>query len=295
MKNIYKFLGLILVLALVFSVVGCSSDSEENSTTSGTKSIVMHAITQRSSSTSETYKYVNAYACSNSDISSVGDVYFTTNENDHYLMGLQTGYNVGEHYYYGTSGKDHGEIRDPFAESAQRQWATGAIEAEEPLNGDYRSKIGDVDKTYEFNQSTYLTEINENDVSTGSGGGVLDVTNGDTITIKNQDGSGYRYFVMIYNNVVSSTQCENIWASADIREIDWVNVKDTEDFYVNYTKAAVDGKVTFEVPGGVLTPEQEMIVMIFAVRSNTVNSDTNGDFYTLVAAQSRLRILFNAQ
>lgn len=297
MKKFSRYLISMMILSLVFISLGCSNDStSDNNSVSGSKSMVLHSVTSRSQSQGSTYYFETAEACSNSDLSSLDSVWFTTPDGTNYEMGLLTGYIISSHYYYGSSGKDHGELRDPFSESAQRQFGTGAIEVAEPLNGEYRGKIGgDTDKKFDYSQKTYLDVISENDVYTGTGNGIVNVTSGDTITIKNQNKSGYKYFCIIYNNFVTENQCENIWASADISTIDWVDVNDTESFYLNSTVSPTNGSVSFDIPGGVLTPQDDMVVMLFAVNTSTVNTDTSGDFRTLVAAQSRLRMLMKAQ
>lgn len=298
MKKISRYLISLMILSLVFISLGCTNEgnTNDNNSVSGTKSMVVQSITSRSQVSGTTSYFVSAEGCSNSDLSSLDSVWFTTPDGTNYQMGLMTGYILASHYYYGTSGKDHGELRDPFSESAQRQFGTGALEVSEPLNGEYRGKIGgDTDKKFDYSQKTYLDVISESDVSTKTGNGIVNVTSGDTITIRNQDKSGYKYFCIIYNNFVTENQCENIWASADISTIDWVNVNDTEDFYLGSTKSPTNGTVSFDIPGGVLTPEQEMVIMVFAVNTSTVNTDTGGDFRTLVAAQSRLRLVLQAQ
>lgn len=89
---------------------------------------------------------------------------------------------------------------------------------------------------------------------------------------------------------------QNLWASADIREIDYVDTDAYADFLANDTKALVNGTVTFTIPGGILdTGADNVRVAIYAINTSTLNSDTTGEFKTLVVAFKELALSFTGQ
>ncbi|MCD4783962.1 MAG: hypothetical protein K8T10_09085 [Candidatus Eremiobacteraeota bacterium] len=291
--------SIVLIMLLSFVVaaiaIGCGASSATNQASSATKSMVLRALTDRDSNSGTGAVYLQGYGCSNSSISNIGTVSLTFPDDNTYDMQMNTGYIVGSHYYVGNSTTNLGEMRDPLTESTQRQFVTGAIIPNTDIDGTYAGKMGDKTKDFSFSQTSFMLELNENDVTTQAGTGRLNVTTGDTITLSNQNTSGYRYFCVVYNNFQGSNTYDNIWASIDITDIDWVNTDTMASFFQTQAKAPTNGSVSFIVPGGVMLPDTETLVLIFAVNSSTVDSDTSGSFRTLVYAESILRMVVQTQ
>ena len=288
-----KTFGLLLLMVLIAGIIitGCSNDSDDVSTT---MSMVTWANTFRSSST--TQNLLIGFGCSDSDISGLGTRTLTLPSNVSLSMSSLSGSYTAQHFYVGSSTADLGSMSDPHYESTQRQFSTGNYTSATTLNGTYTGTLGDKSKSFSFTQTGFMTALSENDVTLGSGGTAFDVTNGDTIILSNQTNTAYRYYCVIYNNALSDTTTENIWASADIRKIDYVDTDDLEDFLLNDTVAPVSGVVTFTVPGGILTAGTNKVrVDIYAVNTSTLNSDTTGDFRTIVIATSEIILDYNGQ
>lgn len=285
---------MLLCFVVAAIVVGCGTSTTDQAS-SATKSIVLRALTDRDTNSGTGVVYIQGYGCSNSSISNIGTVSLTFPDDNTYNMQTNMGYIVGSHYYVGNSTTNLGEMRDPLSESTQRQFVTTAIVPNSDINGTYIGKMGDKTKDFSFLQTNFMPELSENDVTTQAGSGRLNVTTGDTITISNQNTSGYRYFCVIYNNLQESNTYDNIWASIDITDIDWVDTNSMSSFFKTLTTAPTGGSVSFIVPGGVMIPDANTLVLIFAVNSTTVNSDTSGDFRTLVYAESILRMVVQAQ
>jgi len=290
--------SLVLLLLLCFAVaaivMGCgeTTTAESNSVT---KSMVLRALTDRDTQSEADVVSLQGYGCAYSSISNIGTVSLTLPDGNTYDMQANTGYILGSHYYVGTSTTDLGETRDPLSDSSLRQFVTSAIVPNTDLDGTYTGKMGDKTKDFSFSQASFLPALSEDNVSTQAGSGRLNVTTGDTITVSNQNTSGYRYFCVIYNNFEGSNTYQNIWASADIKELDWVDTDSAANFLTSETVAPTNGSVSFAVPGGVMIPDTDTLVLIFAVNASTVNSDTSGDFRTLVYAESILRMTMQAQ
>lgn len=300
MKKVTIGLLLIMVLAATIFIVGCGSDSnDDGSSTPSVMSMVLQAVTLRTTTgVPTTQQNIAAFGCSNYDLSSLDTHTMTMPDGSQFdLITMPSGSLIASHYYVGTSTIDLGEINDPFYETIQRQWYTGWIIPEDgtTLNGTYSGQLGDKSKDFVFNQVYFMDEINENDVTTQAGENILNVTSGDTITINNQTNSNLRYYCYIYDHA-ASTSALSIWASGDIREIDWVSTDEFENFLETETVAPVNNTVTFTIPAGVLTTGTDTLnVNIVAVDTSTLNSDTSGSFRTMVEAESQLSIIMSGE
>lgn len=299
MKKRFLCLVVMLVVVLMLSFfTGCGeSDTQTDSDSSITKTMVLEAFTDRSAESGTETNYIAAYGCSRSDISGIGSKSLTITNGNQYDLAKLAGYLKSRHFYVGNSNDDLGEFYDPMYNTSIVQFGTGALilPSGASLNGTYTGKMGSHTKRFDFGQTSYMQRIHENDVRTGSGGSVLNVSAGDTITIANQNNPSYRYYAVIYNRIIDGSTVENIWASHDIRNIDYVNTNKYADFIANSTAAPHNGEVRFIIPAGVLRPEESMGVRIIAVNSTHLESDTSGDFSTLVIPKSTLLLYYRAQ
>jgi hypothetical protein len=290
MKKHFAVMALlaVAVLAIFFAGCGNTETTATDTTITPTLSMLMTASTDSSPDGDTTYS-MQAYGASNSDISEIGRVALKDADGNTHDLSKITGYLIGANYFVGESNEDLGEVRDPFSETAQRQYYTYAMEIADPLNGTYKGVMGDESKEFTYDLENYMTPIDVDDIVFGSGDYNLSI-NGDTITLYNQNYSTRRYLCMIYNKYDGSQTYDRIWASSDIRDIDWVDVNSTANFIANDLTAPENGTVRFIIPAGVLTPDTETTVIIIAFNTSYLDADTSGDFRTLVDCRSNMRI-----
>lgn len=297
-----KFMAFLLAVALLMAFVagGCTEgtvkvgDSGGNSEDTGTKSFLLGPVTDRQAGSATSSAYLVGNACSNYSLSGQSSIALKDPSDVTYEMGSLSGYALGNNYYYGSSDASLGRLYDPLSESAQRQFGTGPITAEPPLDGDYTGIIGSYSATLGLESSDYMAVMDENDLIINGGGNFISSLGGSAITLTNQTNSSYRYLCVIYNGYSGSNTYENLWASADIREIDWIDTDSTADFFKGLAKP-VNNQVSFNVPGGVLEPDSGSVLMIMAVDGNTVDAGQSGDIRTLTYARSILHMTVNVQ
>ncbi len=289
-----RTMGLLMLTVIIaaFIICGCSTSNDDGET--HTMSMVLWANTLSSNST--TQNLLTVFGCSDSDISGIGTKSVVIPDDTQLTMSKISGTYTAQNYYVGSSTNNLGPIDDPHFDTAQRQYSTGNYSQVTSLNGIYNGAMGEKAKNFTFNQTNFLSALSASDVATGTGGSSFDVVNGDTISIYNQNDSSLRYYCVIYNSFVDTYNVQNIWASADIRKIDYVDTDAYASFLTNDTVAPVNGTVTFSVPGGLLDAGTDNVsVVIYAINTSTLNSDTTGDFRTLVVAFKELPILFTGQ
>lgn len=289
-----RTMGLLMMTVIIaaFIICGCSTTNDDGETHN--MSMILWANSY--SSSSATQNLLIAFGCSDSDISGIGTKSVVIPDDTQLTMSQMSGSYTAQNYYIGNSTANLGPIEDPYHESAQRQFSTGNYTQATSLNGVYNGAMGDKAKNFNFNQSSFMTPLSATDVATGTGGSVIDVINGDTITLYNQNDSSLRYYCVIYNGFTDNYNVQNMWSSADLRKIDYVDTDAYASFLANDTAAPVNGTVTFTIPGGILdTGTDNVTVVIYAVNTTTLNSDTTGDFKTLVVAFKELVINYTGQ
>lgn len=298
-KKVFIFIMVPVILFFsVFLIAGCGGGSSGGGgSTAMNLSMVVEAVTHRYADLGTTKEYLTGYGCSNSDISGLGTRTLTIPGNYDFSLARNTGYLIGNHYYVGSDLLDYGEIRDPHYESAQRQFSAGEITLPygASVNGTYNGVLGEYKKEFTFEQSAFMYYLDEDNVTTGAGTGLLNVSGGDTITINGQN-NDYHYYCVAYNNSLEDGSVEVIWASADIRRIDWVETDEYYSFLAYDCEPPAFGTVTFNVPAGVMYPGEDNITLrIYACNVPALNSDQNGDFYTLTVAKSVLEMTLSGQ
>lgn len=293
MKKMFAF-GFLAVLAAAILISGCGGGSGGGGGWDDhhSYSMILSANTERTGDWGETSYFITAFGCSNSDMGSIGTKSLTVPNQGDFLMNRHMGYMRGTKYYVGSSSLNQGEVRDPFRESAQRQYSTGRLTTPSgySLSGTYSGRIGEMRKEFQFSQENYLPELRESQLHTGSGGFNLNVSEGDTITLTGLYDNSIGYFCVIYNNTIDSSNVETIWASSDIRSMDWIDTERFMDFVNTKTESSAGGSVTFVIPAGVLNPQQDLTAYIYAIDRSTMESDSSGDFQTLVYGGSSLSI-----
>ena len=289
-----RTMGLLMVMVIITTIIICGCSTTNDDGESHTMSMILWANSY--SSNSATQDLLIAFGCSDSNISGIGTKSVVIPDNTQLTMSQMSGSYTAQNYYIGNSTNNLGPIEDPHYDSAQRQYSTGNYTQATYLNGIYNGAMGDKAKNFTFNQSDFMTPLSSTDLATGTGGSIVDVVNGDTITLYNQNDSSLRYYCVIYNSFVDSYNVQNIWASADIRKIDYVDTDAYANFLANDTVAPVNGTVTFTIPGGILDAGTDNIsVVVYAVNTTTLNSDTTGEFRTLVVAFKQLVVSYTGQ
>lgn len=289
-----RTMGLLMMTVIIAAIVICGCSTSNNDGESHTMSMIIWADSYSSSSANQ--NLLIGFGCSDSDISGIGTKSVVIPEGTQLTMSAITGSYTAQNYYVGNSTANLGPIDDPHYDTAQRQYSTGNYTQATYLNGIYNGAMGDKAKNFTFNQSNFLSHLSATDVTTGTGGTSFDVVNGDTITVSNQNDSSLRYYCVIYNSFVDTYNVQNLWSSADIRKIDYVDTDAYANFLANDTVAPVNGTVTFTVPGGILDAGTDNLrVVVYAVNTSTLNSDTTGEFRTLVVAFKELVLSYTGQ
>ncbi|MCE1246311.1 MAG: hypothetical protein LWY06_06685 [Firmicutes bacterium] len=291
MKKHIAIIALLAIAAFGFFFAGCGN-SETTSNSSDVKQTVAMLMTAYTDSTPDTDAnyFVQAYGACNTDISDIGKVALKDTNGTTHDLSKMTGYIIGSNYFVGTSNEDLGEIRDPLSETAQRQYFSEAMDLSEPLNGTYKAVMGDKSKEFTFNLENYMTPLKASDIIFGSGSYNLSI-NGDTVTLYNQNTSNRKYLCVIYNKKTDSNTYDRIWASSDIRNLDWVDVSSTADFIANDLTAPENGTVRFIIPAGVLTADtSSTTVVVIAFNTAYLDADTSGEIRTMVDARANMRI-----
>jgi hypothetical protein len=283
-------------LALVIAV-GCSSGSSNGGSggdVTGNTLALLAAYTYNSPVS--TSMRMRADVASGDSLASTSPREIRFPDGSTYTYSRNSGSVNVDNYYVGTTPINLGAIADPFSETVQRQLNVDVEYAKE-LAGNYTVTLGNLSKSFSYPISGYMDPISLSDLSLGSGGTIFRIS-GDSIFISNQNNPNYRYFCRIYNNLVSTQQgdiYQNYWTSADVRTLDWRSAESLSEFILNKTTAPVAGTVRFDVPGGILTAEQAMLIRIWAFDTSAVGSNTTGSFKSFTWAFSELALELQAQ
>jgi hypothetical protein len=205
---------------------------------------------------------------------------FTVNYN------VLTGPATADLYYFGNSLLPVGPITDPFSETTQRQlYAYRKLSAMH--HGIYTIESGLQAKDVLVPQGNFLAPLNINNISTQAGPGLLRVVVGDTITLSGQTDPNLRYFCRIFDTAKdpSGSSFQRLWTYADVRDFNWKSTQNVKSFFMNNTKTASGGSVSFTIPPLALqtaaTPDN-LRVIITAYDISLMEPDTSGAFETMV-------------
>lgn len=277
-----------VALLVAFGVYGCSSGGDSSTSGANVKAVILGGCTLNENGTVS--RFIQSFATSDEDITSTNPatLQYPDGSTTGYIRFQATGI-TANNYYFGDSNQNYGSIKDPFTEYTQRQLSTTYTNYNEPFNGVYTVKMGKKSKDIALTQSDYMPVINIADIETQAGAGKLRVGAGDTITIKNQVNTRYRYFCRIYDTELGNGVVDNYWTWADVRAFSWTDTNGMRDFFLYSTKSPQNDVVTFDIPGGILNAGNDNLAVVITVYdSSAILSDTGGDFDSLTYPTSEV-------